>query len=143
MKLDAFATIALLAGLVFASSAYSQPAQTGGPDSVASGRESRVHRSQGRCGDWSKTTIRFGLNGMGVAPAGTKKGEHRTLFISLFDTDLPPLDKPIPNDENHLHFGGGQTEVELLLLRARTRCSCCWAMRTTSPHAARLRTRFT
>jgi Domain of unknown function (DUF4399) len=25
------------------------------------------------------------------------------------------LDQPIPNDENHLHFGGGQTEVELTL----------------------------
>jgi len=31
MKLNAFATIALFVGLVFASSAYSQPAQTGGP----------------------------------------------------------------------------------------------------------------
>ena len=51
---------------------------------------------------------------MGVAPAGTKRpnsGHHHLLI----DTDLPPLDKPIPNDENHLHFGGGQTEIELSL----------------------------
>jgi hypothetical protein len=51
---------------------------------------------------------------MGVAPAGTKRpnsGRHHLLI----DTDLPPLDQPIPNDENHLHFGGGQTEVELSL----------------------------
>ena len=61
-----------------------------------------------------KTTIHFGLHGMGVAPAGTKRpnsGHHHLLI----DTDLPPLDKPIPNDENHLHFGGGQTEIELSL----------------------------
>jgi len=31
MKLNAFAAVALLGGLVFASSVYSQPAQTGGP----------------------------------------------------------------------------------------------------------------
>ena len=51
---------------------------------------------------------------MGVAPAGTKKANsgHHHLLV---DTDLPPLDQPIPNDENHLHFGGGQTEVELSL----------------------------
>jgi hypothetical protein len=27
------------------------------------------------------------------------------------------MDQPIPNDRNHLHFGGGQTEVELELAR--------------------------
>jgi Domain of unknown function (DUF4399) len=25
----------------------------------------------------------------------------------LVDTELPPLDQPIPNDFNHLHFGAG------------------------------------
>ena len=33
----------------------------------------------------------------------------------MIDADLPPLDQPIPNDFNHLHFGGGQTETELAL----------------------------
>ena len=33
----------------------------------------------------------------------------------LIDTELPPLDKPIPNDFNHLHFGAGQTEAEVTL----------------------------
>src|SRR5919198_2295233 len=33
----------------------------------------------------------------------------------LIDTDLPPLDQPIPNDFNHLHFGGGQSEAEVTL----------------------------
>lgn len=57
-------------------------------------------------------TVIFGLKGMGVAPAGTDKagtGHHHLLI----DTDLPPLDENIPADENHIHFGGGQTEVTL------------------------------
>ena len=56
----------------------------------------------------------FGLRGMGVAPAGTDKpntGHHHLLI----DVDLPPLDEPIPNDKNHLHFGLGQTETILEL----------------------------
>lgn len=61
-----------------------------------------------------KTTIHFGLHGMGVAPAGSTKANsgHHHLLI---DTELPPLDEPIPSDESHLHFGAGQTEVELEL----------------------------
>ncbi len=58
--------------------------------------------------------VRFGLRNMGVAPAGIKydnSGHHHLLV----NTDLPSLDFPIINDENHLHFGGGQTEVTLEL----------------------------
>ena len=31
------------------------------------------------------------------------------------DVPLPPLDQPIPNDFNHLHFGAGQTEAQITL----------------------------
>jgi Domain of unknown function (DUF4399) len=51
---------------------------------------------------------------MGVAPAGPDRvnsGHHHLLI----DTELPPLDKPIPNDFNHLHFGAGQTEADITL----------------------------
>ncbi|SDD68099.1 DUF4399 domain-containing protein [Kordiimonas lacus] len=60
----------------------------------------------------SPVTVVFGLKGMGVAPAGTDKANtgHHHLLI---DTVLPPLDENIPADENHVHFGGGQTEVTL------------------------------
>jgi hypothetical protein len=56
----------------------------------------------------------FGLSGMGVAPAGTDKAEtgHHHLIV---DTDLPPLDENIPADDNHIHFGGGQTETTVTL----------------------------
>ena len=61
-----------------------------------------------------EVTVRFGLTGMGVAPAGAvvaKTGHHHLLI----DTDLPPMGLPIPNDATHLHFGGGQTEVTITL----------------------------
>jgi hypothetical protein len=60
----------------------------------------------------SKLTIHFGLRNMGVAPAGSDRpnsGHHHVLI----DTDLPPLDQPIPNDFNHLHFGAGQTQATI------------------------------
>jgi hypothetical protein len=58
--------------------------------------------------------VLFGLHGMGVAPAGVEKkytGHHHLLI----DTDLPPLDKRIPNDDHFIHFGRGQTEYHLTL----------------------------
>jgi hypothetical protein len=59
--------------------------------------------------------VRFGLRGMGVAPAGVDRDKtgHHHLLIDV--KTLPALDKPIPLDINHRHFGGGQTEVELEL----------------------------
>lgn len=59
-------------------------------------------------------TIRFGLSGMGVAPAGVDKENtgHHHLII---DADLPDLDKPVPSNDNYRHFGGGQTEISLEL----------------------------
>lgn len=67
-------------------------------------------------GDTVKNPFRvwFGLRNMGVAPAGIVKANtgHHHLLI---DSDLPPLDEPIPNNRNHLHFGAGQTETLLEL----------------------------
>ena len=60
------------------------------------------------------TTVHFGLTGMGVAPAGVTK-VNSGHFHLLIDTELPPLDQPIPNDENHLHYGAGQTEATITL----------------------------
>ncbi|MGH1412059.1 MAG: DUF4399 domain-containing protein [Pelagimonas sp.] len=68
----------------------------------------------------SPVTVIFGLSGMGVAPAGVEKeatGHHHLLI------DRPPLGMGedgkeemmmgLPSDENHRHFGGGQTQVTL------------------------------
>lgn len=70
----------------------------------------------------SPVKVVFGLAGMGVAPAGTEKENtgHHHLFI-----DRPPfgegeygaeeLELAVPNDDNHKHFGGGQTETAVEL----------------------------
>lgn len=60
-------------------------------------------------------TVVFGLKGMGIAPVGTLKENtgHHHLLIDV--KKLPPADQPIPMDENHKHFGGGQTETSLTL----------------------------
>ncbi len=58
----------------------------------------------------------FGLRHMGVAPAGIdvpNTGHHHLLI----NTPVPPLDEPIPADENHLHFGLGQTQTQITLPR--------------------------
>jgi len=62
----------------------------------------------------SPVVVRFGLKGMGVAPAGIEKKDtgHHHLLI---DTPVPDLTKPVPADEKHRHFGGGQTEVSVPL----------------------------
>lgn len=62
--------------------------------------------------------VRFGLRGMGVAPAGAQIANtgHHHLII---DAPLPALDKPVPKDERHRHFGKGQTETMLELPAGR------------------------
>jgi hypothetical protein len=68
----------------------------------------------------SPVTIVFGLTGMGVAPAGTEKemtGHHHLLInrapFGEGDAGADELSSGLPSDENHMHFGGGQTEVTL------------------------------
>lgn len=63
----------------------------------------------------SPVTVRFGLSGMGVAPAGVDKANtgHHHLLIDA--AEPLAMDKPIPNDEHHMHFGGGQTQAVLKL----------------------------
>lgn len=58
-------------------------------------------------------TVKFGLKGMGIAPAGTDR-KHTGHHHLLVDADtLPPLDQPLGSDVKH--FGGGQTETTLTL----------------------------
>lgn len=63
----------------------------------------------------STFTVRFGLKGMGVAPAGVahENTGHHHLLVDV--KELPAAGQPIPKDEQHLHFGGGQTETTLKL----------------------------
>ena len=57
-------------------------------------------------------TIVFGLEGMGVAPAGTEQegtGHHHLLINT--DPSTLDLDSGLPATDEIVHFGGGQTQV--------------------------------
>ena len=59
--------------------------------------------------------IVFGLQGMGIAPAGIKFNNtgHHHLLIDI--AEVPDTNSPIPSDDNHKHFGKGQTEAVIEL----------------------------
>jgi hypothetical protein len=62
----------------------------------------------------SPLTVRFGLTGMGVAPAGVANPNtgHHHLII---DSPTPDLALALPKDARRIHFGGGQTETTIEL----------------------------
>jgi hypothetical protein len=105
-------TVTLVA--VLSSMARSEAQQTGGPSRSGPGAEVYLIDLKDGATVPAKLKLFFGLRNMGIAPAGSDRensGHHHLLI----DAELPPLDKPIPNDFNHLHFGGGQTEAEITL----------------------------
>lgn len=70
----------------------------------------------------SPVTVVFGLSGMGVAPAGVEienTGHHHLLLnrapFGDAEEDADSTEYGIPADENHIHFGKGQTETTLEL----------------------------
>lgn len=60
-------------------------------------------------------TVKFGLKGMGVAPAGVDAPAtgHHHLLIDL--DQEPAMNMPLPMTDNLKHFGKGQTETEVTL----------------------------
>ncbi len=63
----------------------------------------------------SPVTVKFGIKGMTLAPAGTKDpntGHHHLLI----DTDAPAdLSQPLPATDKIVHFGKAQTETTVNL----------------------------
>lgn len=63
----------------------------------------------------SPVRVRFGLKGMGIAPAGVafeNSGHHHLLIDSEPPADLS---QPLPTSDHVVHFGKGQTEAEIKL----------------------------
>lgn len=60
----------------------------------------------------SPVTIKFGITGMEIAPAGTIKPNTGHYHL-LIDTGLTDEQKKLPilKDDQHLHFGKAQTEA--------------------------------
>lgn len=80
-------------------------------------------------------TLRFGLSGMGVAPAGVETantGHHHLLINTALEGEA--FNEPLPADDNHRHFGGGQTEVTLDLPKGRHTLQLVLADWTHIPH---------
>jgi hypothetical protein len=105
---------ALLIGIVACGIAVAQAPSTGGLTPSPAGADVYIVDLKDGMTIPGKLKIHFGLRNMGVAPAGSDRPDsgHHHLLI---DTKLPPLDQPIPNDFNHLHFGAGQTEADVTL----------------------------
>jgi hypothetical protein len=61
----------------------------------------------------SPVLVKFGLRGMGIAPAGVEHeyAGHHHLLVDVDPELLPPLDKPLPADDQHIQYGKGQTEA--------------------------------
>jgi hypothetical protein len=108
-----FHIVALILGLSFAGTAKAQDniPRESSPDGA------KVYIILPKNGEEvaSPVTVLFGLKGMGVAPAGIDVANtgHHHLMVDV--EELPNLDEPLPSDEHHLHFGGGQTQYDLEL----------------------------
>ena len=79
-------------------------------------------------------TVRFGLKGMGIAPAGIDlpgTGHHHLLI----DVDkMPNLNMPLAASENIVHFGKGQTETVLKLSPGKHTLQLVFADKIHLPH---------
>jgi len=112
----------IIAALILATSLSAVPlasAQTpaGAPERSASppGAEAYIISPKAGATVRSPVLVKFGLKGMGIAPAGVKfenTGHHHLLL----DTDAPAdLSAPLPVTDKILHFGKGQTEAQVPL----------------------------
>jgi Domain of unknown function (DUF4399) len=105
-RLALASALALMAATAFAADRIAAPA----------GAEVYFIAPQNGAKLHSPVTIKFGLKGMGIAPAGIKfdnTGHHHLLI----DTDVSELklDAPMPATDKIVHFGKGQTETTLTL----------------------------
>jgi hypothetical protein len=79
--------------------------------------------------------VQFGLSGMGVAPAGVEKpntGHHHLLIDTKLTAEQ--MKQPIPADDTHKHFGGGQTEAMVTLPKGQHTLQLVLADWTHIPH---------
>ena len=115
MKRLAFAAALLFAPAVFAPLAFAPAAFAQGSPAPEGASVYIINLKDGDTVT-SPVTVVFGLRGMGVAPAGTEKentGHHHLLIDTVLEGAA--LRESIPADDNHRHFGAGQTEVTLEL----------------------------
>jgi hypothetical protein len=79
-------------------------------------------------------TVRFGLKGMGIAPAGVQFANtgHHHLLVDL--AQMPDMNAALPVTDNIRHFGAGQTETELKLAPGKHTLQLVFADDLHTPH---------
>jgi len=115
MRIRSLFVVALL---VSSASSFAQEApKTAGPPRSKAPAGAEVYFISPKDGETvgQDVTVRFGLKGMGVAPAGVVKDNTGHHHLLIDNKTAPPADQPIANDETHKHFGLGQTETSVHL----------------------------
>ncbi len=130
-KFVAAAALAASMTLLGASASSSAFAETASP----AGAEVYIISPAAGAKVKNPVTIRFGLKGMGVAPAGVvfDNSGHHHLFI---DTPLPTdMTQPLPAVEGKVvHFGKGQTETTMTLTPGKHTLQLVLGDATHTPH---------
>ena len=106
-------TSLIVTAFMFGFAALSVTADELPRTSAAAGTKSYIVSPKDGSTVKSPVTVVFGLEGMGVAPAGveTPNTGHHHLLVDA--ARLPDLNKPLGADVKH--FGAGQTQVQLEL----------------------------
>ena len=133
LVLGALAAV-LLVGFVGAQGAGTPvPAQVAKTKSVEGAKVYIISPKDGETVS-SPFTVRFGLKGMGIAPAGVVLPEtgHHHLLVDV--TTMPNMDQPLPNNDNIRHFGKGQTETDLTLTPGKHTLQLLFADSAHVPH---------
>jgi hypothetical protein len=102
---------------ILAAAALALPLAAAAADRQPSPPDAKVYIVWPRDGQvikGGKFWLRMGASNVGIAPAGVEKANTGHFHV-IVDADPPPMDEPIPNNKNYLHFGGGQTEARLEL----------------------------
>ena len=112
-----------IGALVIATLAFFYPSVSAGDSPSPAGAQTYfVNLADGQTVS-SPFKVVFGLKGMGVAPAGVDNETfanigHHHIFVNTILTD-EIVENGIPFDEQHLHFGKGQTETDLTLPKGK------------------------
>ncbi len=119
-----FLGLCLSAPALLASGLLPGPALAQGTPSPAGARVYFINIKDGDTVG-SPFLVQFGTAGMGIAPANHDGGDahrntgHHHLLIDTPALQGDALRAGIPADDNHRHFGGGQTEAMITLTPGR------------------------
>lgn len=108
LKLQTFLLCAIL--VLISPVLWAKPLSKAGPNA-----EVMILEPQDGATVSSPVTVKFGIKGMTLIPAGIAHPEsgHHHLLVDV--DELPDLTQPIPADAQHIHFGKAQTETSLEL----------------------------